>query len=403
MKERNKKRSGFWTVFLVLVLAASGGVAWLLFGSGDRSLVWMRINAAIQQAANYFRPPPVPTATPAPTPVSTPQVAQATPSETAVPLPSATPPPPPDPLIWLMGHRSQWPSEITLKTDTIFPIVLNGARVGSGNVPAASLVALKGITPATRTALVAYPVYGSEREIGINSTNLLELATIALRVPPKPTPGQMAAVPRSLASASLPTLRSAPPADRPEGYTQPAISVLVSDPATPTVNQPIVELKERGTTVLLEATPENFTPSNYAWTQIKDESNSYATTGRADFSSPETSQPVVKVVLPEKGIYQFEVTATDRNRTTAKTYVWVNVWDPVPALGPDHKVGRNPSVAPPASVRPLSTDPGPFHHPRVFFSWRDWPELTAKVAPGSKVPEARGAFQTPRRGHPERL
>ena len=168
----------------------------------------------------------------------------------------------------------------------------------------------------------------------------------------------------------------------------------MSDPATPAINQPIVELKDRGTTVLLEAAPENFTPSNYAWSQVKDESNAFATTGHADFSSAETSQPVVKVVLPEKGIYQFEVTATDRNRATAKTYVWVNVWDPVPALGPDQKVGRNPSVAPPASVRVLSTDPGPFHHPRVFFSWRDWPELTAKVAPGSNVPEARAAYQT---------
>ena len=221
MKDRNKKRGGFWTVFLVLVLIAGGGVAWLLFGSDGRSLVWMRINAVIQQVTNYFQPRPVPTATPAPTPMSTPQVARATPSETAVPLPSATPPPPPDPLVWLMGHRSQWPREVTLRTDTIYPIVLNGAQVGSGNVPAGSVLTLKGITPATRTVLAAYTVYGSERQIGIDATNLLELANIARQMPPSPTPGQGAASPRSLGVCNPADAPFRPPEDRPKATPSP--------------------------------------------------------------------------------------------------------------------------------------------------------------------------------------
>ena len=394
MNNHNRKRSGWRTFVLVLLLFIGGGVAWLVFASTDVSLpVWSRIKAAGHLAVNYFRPSPVPLAIRAPTPVSTPPLATPTPPEAVAALPSATPSPPPDPLGWIMDHRTQWPKEITLKTDTIFPIVSNGAQVGSGNVPAGSLIALKKINPATHTVVAAYPGYGSEREITISATNLLDLADVALRMPPTPAPAPIAANPRPLESASLPTLRSAPPGDRPEGYTQPAVSVLVSDPANPAVNQPIVDLKERGTTILLEATAENFTPSHYTWSQVKDESNSFATAGRADFSSAETTQPVVKVVLPEKGIYQFEVTATDRNQAQAKKYVWVNVWDPVPALGPGQKVGRNPSIAPPTSVRVLSADPGPFHHPRVFFSWEDWPELSAKVAPNSKVPEARAAYQ----------
>ena len=394
VKHPKKKRGGFRTFAVVLLLLAGGGFVWLMlhFGEGP-ALAWTRVVAAVQQAVDYFQPRPVPTpapATPAPTPLSTPVIVKSTPSATAVPLPSATPP---DPLQWLLGHRSSWPGEIALKKDTLFPIVLNGARVGSGNVPAGSSVALKGITPATRTVAVAYPAYGSEREVGIDETNLLELANIIMRTPPRPTPVQAVAMLRPSDSASLPVLHSASAADRPAGYAQPSISVLVSDPATPSINQPIVELKDRGTTILLEITPENFTPNNYAWKQVKDESNSYATAGHADFSSAETSKPVVQVVLPEKGIYQFEVTATDRNQGMAKTHVWVNVWDPVTALGPDHKVGRNPGITPPASVRMLSADPGPFHHPRVFFSWQDWPELSAKVAPNSKVPEARAAYQ----------
>ena len=393
-KHRKKKRGGFWTFVVVLLLLAGGGFAWLMlhFGEGPAQ-AWTRVVAAVQLAVDYFQPRPAPTpapVTPAPTPAGTPMIARATPSETAAPRPSATPP---DPLQWLLGHRGAWPGEIALKRDTLFPIVLNGARVGSGNVPAGSSVALKSIVPATRSVMVAYPTYGSEREVGIDATNLLELANVALRMPPQPTPGPAMAMLRPSNAAPLPVLHSTLPADRPAGYTQPSISVLVSDPAMPSVNQPIVELKDRGTTVLLEATPENFAPSNYAWKQVKDESNSYDTAGHADFSSAETSKPVVQVVLPEKGIYQFEVTATDRNQITAKTYVWVNVWDPVPALGPDHKVGRNPSIAPPTSVRMLSADPGPFHHPRVFFSWEDWAELSAKVAPNSKVPEARAAYQ----------
>ena len=147
--------------------------------------------------------------------MSTPQIVQATPPEITVPLPTAIPlssaTPPPDPLVWLMGHRSQWPREITLKADTLFPIIYNGTQVGSGTVRAGNLLALKGITPTTRTVLAAYPEYSSEREIGIDTTNLLELASIALRVPPKPTPGQMAAVARPPAPglAADPPFRSA--------------------------------------------------------------------------------------------------------------------------------------------------------------------------------------------------
>ena len=170
----------------------------------------------------------------------------------------------------------------------------------------------------------------------------------------------------------------------PAAYTDPGVSVKVVSSAS-NAHQPILTLRTNGpTTVRLVATAANFSPTNYIWSQVTDTINSFATKGIATFSATQTASNQVVVTLPAAGIYQFQVTATD-GVNSASRYVWVNVWDSVGALNPNHQVGRNPDIAPPTSVRQFSADPGPFCHPRVLFSRSDWPELSSKTTNSFEV------------------
>ena len=166
------------------------------------------------------------------------------------------------------------------------------------------------------------------------------------------------------------------------GYSDPTISVLVGSVSMPTLNQPIVTYAGSSTAVVLTATAANFTPTSYTWTQVPDASNKFATTGTATFSTVQSGNQAVKATLPAKGVYQFQVNATD-GTNQASRYVWVNVWDAVPALAGNGIIGRNPGIKPPDRVRSLSVDPGPFCHPRVLFTRADWVELNAKDFPAS--------------------
>ena len=176
-----------------------------------------------------------------------------------------------------------------------------------------------------------------------------------------------------------------------EQAPRPSISVIAASPATPAVNQPIVVFSDSGTSRVLTATPVNFQPTSYTWSQVPDVTNRFAATGTATISALQPGSRSVQVTLPAKGVYQFQVTATDEASFTASQYVWVNVWDPSPALQPNHVIGRNPGVSPPTSVTPVSTDPGPYCHPRLFFNRSDWATLNAKDLPASgpgPVPDA---------------
>ena len=176
-------------------------------------------------------------------------------------------------------------------------------------------------------------------------------------------------------------------------YTDPSIDLRTVSTAT-NANQPIVVLQPAtGTTVTLVATPGNFTPTSYSWSQVPATLNSFATTGTATFSATQTSVPQVGVTLPATGIYQFRVVATD-GASTVSRYTWVNVWDRVSALNPLQLVGKNPDIAPPTSVRQLSLDPGPYCHPRLLFSRRDWPELSGKAVTSNEVTTAVNSLKT---------
>ena len=167
-----------------------------------------------------------------------------------------------------------------------------------------------------------------------------------------------------------------------------AIAVRVS-PTANSANQPIVVLpaNSSGIAVYLSViTTKYFAPATYSWSQVPPVIDSYASKATAAFSNTTTATPQVTVLLPASGIYQFQVTATDINNKELSTYVWVNVWDPKPAISPGN-IGLNPGIAPPASVAMLSADPGPFKHPRLLFSAGDWATLSAKADADTGTPE----------------
>ena len=168
-----------------------------------------------------------------------------------------------------------------------------------------------------------------------------------------------------------------------------SLAVRTSSASSP-ANQPIVVMPGDGSaaSITLNAVGTSaFVPVAFTWTQVTPGINSFASTGQATFSATTTTSPSVQVSLPKSGMYQFQVTAVAADRRAVSQYVWVNAWEyaTAEAIG---KIGRNPGLTPPQSVRQLSADPGPFNHPRLFFSNGDWAELNAKIAGSSAVPEA---------------
>jgi hypothetical protein len=171
-----------------------------------------------------------------------------------------------------------------------------------------------------------------------------------------------------------------------------ALSVRVSQSPN-SANQPITVMPSDGSpaTVYLSAVAtDRFVPVSYTWTQVMPTIDSFASTGVAVLSA-QTKSPTVQVSLPKPGTYQFQLVATNANSQALRTFVWVNAWDFAQALGPN-KIGRNPGIAPPTSVRTLTADPGPFNHPRLLFSKGDWPQLTAKSSGSGSLPEAVSAL-----------
>ena len=161
-------------------------------------------------------------------------------------------------------------------------------------------------------------------------------------------------------------------------------------------NQPIVVMPRDGSaaSITLNAVGTSaFAPIAFTWAQVIPGINNFASTGQATISSTKTTSPSVQVSLPKSGMYQFQVIAVAADRQTVSQYVWVNAWEyaTAEAIG---KIGRNPGLTPPQSVRQLSADPGPFNHPRLFFSNGDWAELNAKVAGSTAVPEALAGINT---------
>jgi len=155
-------------------------------------------------------------------------------------------------------------------------------------------------------------------------------------------------------------------------------------------HQPILSLPSSGpAAATLTAEAFGFTPGNFTWTvvppeQVK-EQHIHAAKAVPVLSAESGRQ--VTVEFPERGIYQLLLSATD-GPSNATAQVWVNVWDRHDGLDPLGDIGRNPGLKPPASLRQLSPDPGPYSHPRLLFSDADWPEMRARSMSSTEVMDA---------------
>ena len=128
------------------------------------------------------------------------------------------------------------------------------------------------------------------------------------------------------------------------------------------------------TKVVLSAKVEGFAPTSITWMAQTTRINPLAASQPAVLSA--TTGPTVTATLPVRGVYQMEAVATDGKKTLRRK-TWVHVWDNTSVLTPG-KVGAYPDLLPPPTVRALSPDPGPFQHPRLALTDRDWPEVRTR-------------------------
>ena len=148
---------------------------------------------------------------------------------------------------------------------------------------------------------------------------------------------------------------------------------------TVAVDHPILVYQEDAagastTKAVLTAKCEGFKPTSVTWVPQTTRINVLAAPQPAVLST--ATGPTVTATLPSRGVYQVEVTATD-GKQTLRRKAWIHVWDKATALDPK-RIGTYPDLLPPPSVRALSPDPGPFQHPRLALTDRDWPEVRAR-------------------------
>ncbi len=163
-------------------------------------------------------------------------------------------------------------------------------------------------------------------------------------------------------------------------------------------HQPIVTLPTSGpVAVRLVLKPTGFTPTTATFTEIRPALGTFLTaTEAATLSGGDASG--VTANLPVRGVYQIRATATD-GTTTRSTSTWIQAWDRRAGLDPLRRVGRNPGVLPPTSVRLLSPDPGPGQHPRLLFTDADWLALSGKQTTAANVASAVASLRSTLNGN----
>jgi hypothetical protein len=122
----------------------------------------------------------------------------------------------------------------------------------------------------------------------------------------------------------------------------------------------------------------------YEWKQVQDVMSTVS--ARMDkgkliqFSSPATAS--TKATFPDWGVYEVKLTVTDKaSGKSTWRHAWINVWDARSHILKDGKpdpLFAAPGINPPL-VRNLTPDPGPFHHPRLYTTDRDWAEINDRI------------------------
>ena len=189
-------------VTVVLLTTAAFAFACYYFNQPPQQVCQRLVDYAEKQIQ-----PPAPVAKPAAGALPAPKPVAMQPLAT-LPVPmtnivtAPAPPPPPDPLTWILDHKERSPQEITLRSDTRFPIIYNGQQAGSGNVPAGSEVKLVQIDLKNLQATVACESYGNGTvTLPLRSTDLVDRAKVAMA---KAEADEKAAEAAKLAAAAAP-------------------------------------------------------------------------------------------------------------------------------------------------------------------------------------------------------
>ena len=160
------------------------------------------------------------------------------------------------------------------------------------------------------------------------------------------------------------------------------------------VEKPILLLSdkpENPTSTKISVTPLNFPPDaqlTYRWQQVQDVLSPVAAQmnkGNLIQFSPTDSAGTV-ASFPDWGVYEIKLTVADaKTKVSVSRNTWVRVWDyrsPIVVNGKPDPLCAAPGINPPTSVRALSPDPGPFHHPRLYCTDLDWPEINKRTSKG---------------------
>lgn len=152
----------------------------------------------------------------------------------------------------------------------------------------------------------------------------------------------------------------------------------------------------------LQATPLNFAPDavlTYSWKQVQDVLSPFA--AKVSESNAITFTPadasVTRASIIGTGVFEIRLTVTDtKHGISASRNTWINVWNPRSPIVVDGKPDMlcpAPGILPPPTVRNLSPDPGPYRHPRLYTTARDWPELKARCRDGKIASMAVGKLR----------
>ncbi len=98
-------------------------------------------------------------------------------------------------------------------------------------------------------------------------------------------------------------------------------------------------------------------PVTYQWSQLKGP-------GNASFTNAASANTTATFSAP--GLYQLQLAATAGNLTSTRT-TWINALE------------RSPGFTPPTGKRVLPLQPGPFVHPKLFFTDEQRPEFYARA------------------------
>lgn len=109
--------------------------------------------------------------------------------------------------------------------------------------------------------------------------------------------------------------------------------------------------------------------------RVPDRINPLDSKGTVTFSPGKNPYETI-ATFSAPGVYQIRCTLGSGDNAPFRQS-WVYVWDNVSVLTPG-KIGGYPDCTPPASVRRLAPDPGPFQHPRLLFTNGDWPEVSER-------------------------